>query len=891
MSCTEHAATRNLSGSDRLDRVLLINQGERPQLIYFAVVFFLLGAGLAIGRGTTDALFYKRYGIEYLPVMYLLLSLSLMVTSTIYAAVSDMLPAEQFFKLITWVLIILLIGNWALISFTSLQMAFPVYFLIYEISSEVLLVHSMLYLSQNLDIGQVKRLSPLILAGMQLGVICGGLFLATSSQAVGVQNMLLVWSGLLFAAIASVRIYHKYNGVSPLYQPGKRTQHRLRHAIAHVGQGARFARQSKLLLNLSFALFFMVIAYYVLCYSVGTIYTVTFADEAALSAFFGTLTVTCGSLALLLQLFVTNRIIRYQGTKRANLIFPLAIGSAYAALLVSFTLPFAIFSSVLKDALMPAFRNPVRNLFFNALPAYMQGRSRAIAIVLVLPLALAVTGALLLVAQRSGAPQNFLMIGVLSALGYLYFSIRSNRSYLESMITTLREKVFLPAQETSEWYQADNATVSDELMKGIQHDNEDIFSAYAIEMLKIAPDQAAGPVLERLTTASMQTIEQLLPQLLTVRPNGLGAVLNEKLQQCTTHCPCSLLMALVELGEDNTMLKQQIDSAIRSDAPQRRAAGIYGQLLCGTGRNIATAWQLWRTMLYSGEDREVISALDMLERLPTTMAKHGLRQFSGLPARQNLHTADGNQTDQPFPWIRTLFENANPEVRLRGIQILPLLTIDTHQEIAEIGLEDDHPDVRAAAVQIRFGANRETHLEACQWIIDSRISPRAQESILHCVIDECQSRPLLQSMVRAKTDDARRLLVAQRQLSCKGGDRPRTPELELVCLILKERQEQLIRLALLVLEQLEPAATVATIRAGLLSGDRSHRANAAEALRQISNRELGTLLGNLLDPRGGAPANISAGTIRSTLHWCIKRTDPWLKSASMHALNNLPHHV
>jgi HEAT repeat protein len=864
----------------------MINQGERPQLIYFTLVFFLLGAGLAIGRSTTDALFYKKYGIEYLPVMYLLLSLSLMFTSTIYAAVSDMLPAERFFSIITRVLITLLIGNWALMSFTASQAVFPLYFLVYEIASEILLVHSMLYLSQNLDIGQVKRLSPLILAGMQLGVISGGLLLATSSQAIGVQNMLLIWSGLLFAAIAAIRIYHNRNGVSPLYQPGKRTQHRLRHAIAQIAQGARFTRQSKLLLNLSFAGFFMVIAFYVLCYSVGRIYTETFADEAALSAFFGTLTVTCGSLALLLQLFVTNRIIRSLGTKRANLIFPLAIGSAYAALLASFTIPLAIFASILKDTLMPAVRNPVRNVLFNAVPAYMQGRSRAMALVVVLPLALAATGTLLLIAQHSGEPQNFLMIGALSALGYLYFSIRSNRSYLDSMIATLREKVFLPAQEVSESFRAEDASVFDELVKGIQHENESVFSAYARAMLKLTPDQAATPVLERLATVSMQTTEQLLPQLLTVRPQGLREVLNEKLQQCSTPCPWPLLTALVELGEDSTRLKQEIDNAIRSDSPRQRAAGIYGRLLRGTDQEITTAWKLWRTMLFSATDREIICALDVFQRLPTPMVKHGLRQFTRLPGVQNRHDADNNLTDRPLPMLRNLCEHSNPQVRLRGLKTLPLLSVDEYREIIENALEDDHPDVRATAAEFRFGATRETHLEACQWIIDSRVSPRAQESILRCIIDKCHSQPLLQSIVRTKSREARRLLVAERQLSRKG-----TTELELVCLILKERQEQLIRLALLALEQLEPSVTVATIRAGLLSGDRSHRAHAAEALRQISNRELGTLLGNLIDPREATPAKLPLDTIRSTLHGCIERADPWLQSASLHALHRLPHHV
>lgn len=870
----------NVSGPDRLDRLLMINEGERPRLIYFATVFFLLGAGLAIGRGTTDALFYKRYGIEYLPVMYLFLSLSLVVTSIIYAAVSDMLPSERFFRLITSILIMLLLGNWGLMSFTSLQMVFPLYFLLYETASEVLLVHSMLYLSQNLDTGQIKRLSPLILAGMQTGVISGGLFLATVPQSIGVQNILLVWAGLLFAAIALLRGYHRHNGVSPLFHAGKRTPNRVRHAIAQIGQGARFARRSRLLMNLSFGLFFMVISFYVLRYSVGTIYTANFQDEAALSAFFGILTVAGGSLALLLQLFVTSRVIKHLGTRRANLIFPLAIGTGYAALMVSFTIPFAIFASVLNDTLMPALRNPVHNLFFNALPAYLQGRSRAMSLVLVLPLALAATGALLLLAQRSDEPQIFLIIGACSALGFLYFSIRSNHSYLESMIATLREKVFLPIGEDRKLLNLEDATVSDELLDGIQHGSEHIFSAYAVEMLKVAPDQAIAPVLERLRTASMQTVEQLLPELLAVRPNGLREILNEISQQHRSHCPGTVLMALIELGEDDKKLDQHIKDAIQSDIPQRRVAGIYARFLRGTQQEQANARQLWHTMICSTDDNEVIAALDLVKHLPAATAERGAGQLC-IPCVGN----------NPLSRPATLFEHTNPQVRLAGINILPLLSPGARNDIAEIALEDDHPEVRAAAAEIRFGTNEITRREAYQWIMDSRVSPRAQESILRCVIDEFQPRPLLQSIIRAKADEARLLSVAERQLGGQTADKTQPAALELVCLILNERYEQLIRLALLALEQLEHTLTVATIRAGLLNGDRLDRANAGEALRQITNRELGTLLSNLLDPPRYALKTTAVDRVGSTLRWCSERADPWLKSASLHALNSLPDHA
>ena len=142
---------------DRIAELLLVRRDERRQLLYLLLVFLLLGAGMAIGRGTADALFFKRYGIEYLPVMFVLVSILLSVISVLYAAFVDALPSERFFKIIFIVMILLLIGNWVMISMGISVLVYPAYFLLYEVASELFLVHSALYLGQNLVQTQSKR--------------------------------------------------------------------------------------------------------------------------------------------------------------------------------------------------------------------------------------------------------------------------------------------------------------------------------------------------------------------------------------------------------------------------------------------------------------------------------------------------------------------------------------------------------------------------------------------------------------------------------------------------------------------------------------------------------------------------------------------------------------
>ena len=80
----------------------------------------------------------------------------------IYASIADLISAEHFFKILFSILASLVMGFWTLISLDTDPLVFPAYFLFYEVISEILLVHCALYLNQNINTLQAKRLSPII---------------------------------------------------------------------------------------------------------------------------------------------------------------------------------------------------------------------------------------------------------------------------------------------------------------------------------------------------------------------------------------------------------------------------------------------------------------------------------------------------------------------------------------------------------------------------------------------------------------------------------------------------------------------------------------------------------------------------------------------------------
>ena len=178
-------------------KLLLIRDNERHSVLFFFLLYIILGCGIAFGRNSTDVLFFKRFGVEYLPLMYVAFSVCLALVSILYAAYTDRISPEKLSVIIFSTLIGLLFLNWAWISFSDSKAAYPAYFILYECASEILIVHSAHYIAQNFNPLQAKRLFPIIMSGTQVGIILGSLFIAITATHIETQEILLAWGVFL----------------------------------------------------------------------------------------------------------------------------------------------------------------------------------------------------------------------------------------------------------------------------------------------------------------------------------------------------------------------------------------------------------------------------------------------------------------------------------------------------------------------------------------------------------------------------------------------------------------------------------------------------------------------------------------------------------------------
>jgi len=876
---------------NRITDLLLIRRAEVPQVAYLLLLFVVIGTGMAMGRGTADALFFKRYGIEYLPVMFVLVSILLSLVSITYAAFVDAQPAERSFRIIFSVLIVLLIGNWLLIVNDSSSLVYPAYYLIYEVTSELFLVHCALYLSQNLVQTQSKRLTPIIFAGYQIGIIIGGLFLATMSRSVGVQNMLLIWAFMLVMSFLIISWWHKRHGVSPYFRAGRKERSRLRQSVNQVTRGVRLMKSSRLLRMSSFALFFMVLSTYILSYTVNLIYTRTFEDEASLTAFFGILAAVNSSIALLIQIFISNRAINRFGVKRINLIFPITSIASYAGLLLSFSLPAAIVGSFNKDAMMPAFRKPARTLLMQALPMQIQGRARAMSIVLVLPLALASAGIFLYIAQGVENPSWFLVPGLLAAMVYLFFNRKMNQAYGGEIVSNLKQRLFVPDKKVFGLHETHDATLVRDLEQGVMSEDEDVSLAYARVLCKSSPKRAAELIPERMSDASVAARDQMIKMLQPVHSTTLRSYLWQGIGKGDTHLDATLYRALIESHDENT--RTRIDVLLAHDSARLRAVGVYGAFHYPVEALQGKARTVWLDLLNDSRPEGYIPGIELITR---GMEQHYLEEpvFSAIQqdlvqllnqsnirficiALEILSNWPTDEFKAAGQSIMELTSHADWRVRNDSLKASHLLSHIERERLLLESLEDGHPQVRATACECLVATQPDPVAYFEQLLIDHQLgSPRARQAMLEYLIQIGTDSQTLGAISIALAREAGLMNEARNTLLASGEDL--FSGRNLLDNTLQERIHEFIDLALLASQSSEHDEDMALIRAGLQSRDRRHLSNARELLSMISNESLSGILMPLFEEHSGKHASKQPyfRDVDHVLAWIDDRSDPWL---------------
>jgi len=868
----------------------MIRPGEGRVLAYLCLLALASGLGMAFGRGSSDALFFKRFGVEYLPHMFFLTSVLLVLFSTVYVEFADRVRPARMFQIMSLILALFLTLNWAFMAHGSGATAFAVYFLGVSVASEMLVVHFNLYLSQFFDFNQAKRLTPLIDAGSRLGRVLGGLLLVLVAKNWPTEMSALLWVGVIVSGMALVALYHRGEPRRP-----RLPVMRKRKPLADVREGLRFARNSPLLQLTGAGVFLLIILISVQDYIASTIIANHYANDQELAAFFGWFFAFTNATVLLLQIALTSRLVRRFGLKVVNLIFPCSTALSFGLLAISASFVPALIARFNYMGMMPAFRTPVFNLFYTALPKYIQGRARAMIIGLILPLGLGCAGLLLLVVPKDMVGQPLAFAGLLLALLYIYVKIRKNKIYSETLLALIQRQVFSDKQQSIEGIGRFSEEVAQRVADLMQSaDNLEAGRAYAGLLIEHAPETAAELLLNGLDRLPPPIIEYLLQELASSNLPQWREALHRALLHENARV-CIAAAALIEAqGEETALLPPMLENWLQENNPrlQAQAARI---LLKHPGLLAPQAAENALVCLLQGEPGAQICALNAVAEL-------------GDPERRKQ--------------ARSLLDAPVTRVRAAAVRCCAALSDD---EVERIGIlcgaaQDPNAAVRIAAAQTlsRIGTP-ETRLSLLQDLLHDRefaVRRAAQLAAAACMpqttaayasalttyyaqfpLQMLLSRHLAQSELDGK--DALLEGVAQTHMSAAYDKKALAQQLEksaasdrqFLALVLEEDVKQHIDLVLEILSLQDASGIMASVQAALKSGNRRLRAQALESLSNVADtpflRDLCVFLDAEFD-RMPLPQRASAlpAAGREALQWCANHGSAWLRQCAGTLLRN-----
>jgi CRP-like cAMP-binding protein len=507
-----------------LRKLLNLQPGEGRKLGLLYVLGFVVATSLVWGGAIGRALFLKRIGVEWLPLMFIFDAVLTFVVTLVYTAFVDRISNARLLATIFGGVGAILLAAWGLLFLDRQGVAVPYVILVYalfylaeRVLRALFAIHVWTFFNDYLDIRAAKRAFPILGSTSRTAGIVSGALLSLTSTFLPAENLILVWIGVLaLGAWISLRIPHWLTGERP-EQPVKRAAGGRSSARAYwqnLAGGFQFVSASTFLKLLAAGAFAMTALLALIDYQASRVFVQVVPSAEQLAAFYGALESLTNLIALPVQMFLMSRLVSWLGVAQTNLLYPFGTLFVYAALSAWPSLGTAIAGQVSKDAFRSAVQVPVDNMLYNAVPAQLKGRARAFVKGLLLPLANISIGLLLLPIRQSGSlPYWLLGIGGAVALVQLVVALLVRRRYTQALIAMLEAEDF-GAYRVAALGPPDPATFR-RLLQRLRASQDDDSILFLSQIVAEAGGRGAGPLLiEVAETASPQVQAGILEMLL-----------------------------------------------------------------------------------------------------------------------------------------------------------------------------------------------------------------------------------------------------------------------------------------------------------------------------------------------------------------------------------------
>ncbi|MEQ9364067.1 MAG: HEAT repeat domain-containing protein [Leptospirales bacterium] len=441
----------------RLLRTAGLAESEWPRFLAMAGLFFLIMAGLGVGRSAAESLFLGNAGSKYVPHMLVLNAGSMVVVSVVYSIIENRISRFHIFGGIFAIFAVVLIGLRLPLDpgQGSLPMAFAI-FAFYEVYLMTVLMHFWTYANDIFDPRESRRIFPLVGGAGLVGLIVGSL---STDQLLGwfgsTENLLVFWAALLVAGIPMVW---------KTRQAARAVQIYMDRPPDRAGAGAGYKQSMREVWDIPLIRTMTVISLplWLVVHTVDWLFLSAVEDlypgkaaDGERTAFLGYVNGFVSLAGLIIQLFVARALLRVLGVAGTYAIYPITMALGAVALAVRgffFSAGDALnvlHPRVWLTALVRFFDESVLHtvyetstqLLYNAVPADRRGFSRAFITGAVEPIFTAFAGLLLLLFAYMAIPHQYIASATaLVGVAWFLLALRVKKDYLRALMRNLSDR-------------------------------------------------------------------------------------------------------------------------------------------------------------------------------------------------------------------------------------------------------------------------------------------------------------------------------------------------------------------------------------------------------------------------------------------------------------------
>jgi len=351
-----------------LSKWLNIYQDERNLFLWSTVLIFLIHTSGILFNNFAETAFLKRFGVEYLPIIYIINSITAFVIMGFIAGIMVRLPANRLLQYL-FLFCGISVGGLYFVIPLGFDLLYPLLFIL-KTQYEVLLALVFYNLANDLfNTRQSKRLFPLITAGGVLGSIIGsfGTPFLTKTMHIQLDKLLLIYFGVtILGAIAVKRMGIRFPTL--LLSDKDPKKRKSRTSIAQEFKKViPLIKESRLVKILIMLTLLPNVVIPILNYQFNYAIDLSFATEGLMIQFFGYFRGAMNVLSLLILLFV-GRLYGRWGLPIALMFHPIN----YMLVFIAFLLRFDLFSAMYARASTNVFRTtmnaPASNILMGLFP-------------------------------------------------------------------------------------------------------------------------------------------------------------------------------------------------------------------------------------------------------------------------------------------------------------------------------------------------------------------------------------------------------------------------------------------------------------------------------------------------------------------------------------------